>query len=160
MDLENLSAEELERMLDVRRVRFVRELMIDGNQTAAAERAGYSRKAAASQGSRLMKDAKVLAYKRALARDMFERMGYDKPQLVLKLCEILDRCMEAKPHLSWDSEKRAWVPDGTWVFDARGAVKAVEAMAKLQGFNEKTTVSIENGSVEEFLKKLGEGREF
>jgi phage terminase small subunit len=44
---------------DDRRGRFAQEYVKDLNVTAAAIRAGYSPKTAASQGSRLLKDAKV-----------------------------------------------------------------------------------------------------
>lgn len=159
-DYDKMSTVELEKLMDDRRIRFVHELMVDGNQTAAAIRAGYSEKTAASQASRLLKDVKVAAYKRALAREMLEAMGYDKPQLLLKLCEIIDRCMDAKPHLSWDSAKKAWTPDGTWVFDSRGAVKAIEAIAKLAGLNEAQVVSIQGEGMEQFLEKIGGGGRF
>lgn len=159
-DYDKMSTVELEKLMDDRRIRFVHELMADGNQTAAAIRAGYSEKTAASQASRLLKDVKVAAYKRALAREMLEAMGYDKPQLILKLCEIIDRCMDAKPHLSWDSAQKAWTPDGTWVFDSRGAVKAIEAIAKLAGLNEAQVVSIQGEGMEQFLEKIGGGGRF
>ena len=157
---ENMSAEELERLLDDRRIRFVHELMVDGNQTAAAVRAGYSEKTAYSQASRLLKDVKVAAYKRALAREQLAALGYDKPQLLLKLCEILDRCMDAKPHMTWDTATKAWVADGTWIFDSRGAVKAIEAMARLAGMNAAQAVSIQGASVEQFLESLEGGGRF
>ena len=159
-DYENMSVAELEKLLDDRRIKFVHELLIDGNQTAAAVRAGYSEKTAASQASRLLRDVKVAAYKRALARELLSTMGYDKSQLLLKLGEIVDRCMEGKPHLGWDAVKREWVPDGTWTFDSRGAVKAIEAIAAMAGFNESKKVSIENESIEQFLAALGGGGRF
>ena len=132
-EYDEMPIEELEKLLNERQRRFVAELETDGIAYKAAERAGYSAKTAASQASELLKNPKVAAYRRARARVLFEALGYDKPQLAMKLCEILDRCMAGKPHLSWDSASHAWVEDGTWTFDARGAVKAVEAIAKLQG---------------------------
>ena len=132
-EYDGLDTKQLEELLNERQRRFARELLVDGVAYKAAERAGYSARTAASQASELLKNPKIAALRRAYAREQFNALGYDKPQLTLKLCEVLDRCMEGKAHLSWDSEKRAWVPDGTWVFDARGAVKAIEAIAKLQG---------------------------
>lgn len=46
---------------DPRRERFCLELLIDDNQTQAAIRAGYSKRAAHVTASRLLKDAKVAA---------------------------------------------------------------------------------------------------
>lgn len=143
-----LSLEELEALLNDRQKKFVIEMEHDGVAYKAAERAGYSKRTAASQASDLLRNPKVAAYRRARARLLFNALGYDREGLGVKLVEILDRCMDAKPHLSWDSEQKAWTPDGTWVFDSRGAVKAVETMARLQGmYTDKLQLSAQTGGV-------------
>lgn len=53
-----------------KRARFIAEYLIDLNATQAAERAGYSRKTAYSQGQRLLKNAEI---QRAIARAQAER---------------------------------------------------------------------------------------
>ena len=45
--------------LSPRAARFVAEYLVDCNATAAAERAGYSKRAASVQGWRLLRNAKV-----------------------------------------------------------------------------------------------------
>lgn len=159
-DYDKMSIEELEKLLNERQRKFARELLVDGIAYKAAERAGYSEKTAASQASELLKNPKIAALKRAYAREQLNALGYDKPQLALKLCEILDRCMDKKPVMEWNSATREWEESGTWQFDSRGAVKAIEAMAKLMGLNEAQAVSITGDSMEQFLKKIGGGGRF
>lgn len=162
MNEQETELRELEKRLTARQRRFVEELEKDGVAYKAAERAGYSKRSAAQQAGELLKNPKVLAYRQARARAEFEALGYGKDHLAMKLCEIVDRCMEKKPVLEWDSAAHAWVESGRWQFDSRGAVRAIEAIAKLQGYYEdKVKISASAESVEEFLKRLGEGgREF
>ena len=159
-DYDKMSIEELEKLLNDRQRKFARELLVDGIVYKAAERAGYSKKTAAQQGSELLKNPKVLALKRAYAREQLHALGYDKPQLALKLCEILDRCMDKKPVMEWSVSEAKWVESGTWQFDSRGAVKAIEAIAKLMGLNEAQAVSIQSEGIEQFLASLGSGGRF
>lgn len=139
--------QELERELKPQQVRFVRELLANGgNQQEAAIRAGYSERSAATTANRLLKNEKVLAYKRACARQIYSQLGLTTEQIGLHIYEIFERCMAAKPHLVWDSDAHDWVPDGTWTFDAKGATRAMELLGKMSGaFRERVEVS---GSVE------------
>lgn len=130
--------------LNERQKRFVAEYIKNGgNGTEAAISAGYSPKSAAVQASRMLSDDKVLAYKRALARQVYYNLGLTDEQIALDLREIYNRCMTATPHLSWDSEQHAWVQDGTWQFDARGAVKALEMLLRMSGRLEPKRVQVE-----------------
>ncbi|MBO7668329.1 MAG: terminase small subunit [Firmicutes bacterium] len=125
-----------------RQERFVLEYLRNGgNGTEAANAAGYSAKSAAVQASRLLTDAKVLAYKRAQAREVYKSLGITPEQIGLELWSTYKRCAAAVEHLSWDSEQHAWVPDGTYVFDSRGATRALELLGKMQGaFRERVEV--------------------
>jgi len=62
--------------LAVRQARFVDEFLIDGNGTAAAIRAGYSKRSAKMQASRLMTNDDVLIAlnerRRRLAGELFQ----------------------------------------------------------------------------------------
>lgn len=159
-DYDKMSIAELEKQLNERQRKFVHELMIDGNQTQAAIRAGYKERAAYSQASDLLKNPKVAAYRRAYAREQFKALGYDKPQLALKLCEIIDRCMDKKPVLEWNSATHKWEASGRWQFNPNGAIRAIEAVAKLMGLNEAQVVSIQGEGMEQFLEKIGGGGRF
>lgn len=64
--------------------RFVDEYLIDLNATQAAERAGYSKKTAYSQGQRLLKNVEIQKALRA-------RMEEKNNDLIMKQDEILQR---------------------------------------------------------------------
>lgn len=130
--------------LNERQKRFVLEYLRNGgNGTEAAISAGYSERSAAVQASRMLNDDKILAYKRAQARQIYYNLGLTDEQIALDLREIYNRCMTATPHLSWDSEAHAWVPDGTYRFDARGAVKALEMLLQMSGRLEPKRLQVE-----------------
>ena len=141
--------------LTERQQRFVLEYLKNGgNGTEAAISAGYSRRSAAAQASRMLNDDKILAYKRAQARQVYNAIGITPAQIGLEAWGVYKKCMEAEPHLSWDSDEHAWVPDGTWQFDSRGALKALELIGRMEGmFTDKMEFS---GSVEEFLRSQTE----
>lgn len=53
-----------------------------------------------------------------------------------QLREIVERCMQGKPHLN-----KAGFPDGHWMFDARGSTSALQLMGKDRGmFVEKVEI--------------------
>lgn len=135
---------EKEPKLTDRQRRFVAEYLKNGgNGTEAAIAAGYAPKSAAVQASRMLNDDKVLAYKRACARRIYYNLGLTEEQIALDLREIYSRCMTATPHLSWDSEEHAWVEDGSWQFDARGAIKALEMLLRMSGRLEPKRLQVE-----------------
>ncbi len=147
--------EELEKSLTERQRRFVSEYLSNGgNGTEAAIIAGYSKKSAAAQASRLLNDAKVSAYRRARARQVYNNLGLTPEKIGLDLYEIVQRCMSAVPHLSWNSETHQWEQDGTYVFDAKGATRALELLGRMEGiFKDKLEVT---GGVEDYLRSLRE----
>ncbi|MBR2080243.1 MAG: terminase small subunit [Oscillospiraceae bacterium] len=142
--------------LTSRQQRFVHELLAGANATQAAIAAGYSEKTAAVQASRLLKDDRIAAYRRASAKKVYDRLGVSAETLALELETIKRRCMEAEPHLSWDPKAKAWVPDGRWIFDAGGAIKAIKTQADLLGVTVETDepkkIVIEMNGVEQYAK--------
>jgi len=124
--------EGLEKRLGGRQLRFVAALERGLTLTQAAAEAGYSERSARSQGSRLMKNDDIAALRRARARLAYLDSGVSREKLICELLEIKDRCMKETPHLVWDSDSREWVPDGTWMFDSNGAVKAIKQIAELE----------------------------
>lgn len=141
--------------LNERQKRFVLEYLRNGgNGTEAAIAAGYAPKAAAVQASRMLNDDKILAYKRTQARQVYKALGLTPDQIGLEAWGIFKKCMAAEPHLSWNSETHAWEPDGTYQFDSRGALKALELLGKMEGiFKEKVEIS---GGIEDFLRSQAE----
>lgn len=116
------------RELTPRQKRFVEEYLQHGNGTEAAITAGYSRKTAAGQASRLLKDPEVQKYRMELEKKLFDEIGVSAEWIGRRLVEIAERCMQGQPHMSWNHETRQKEPDGLWVFDPAGATKALHEL--------------------------------
>ncbi len=77
--------------------RFCREYVIDvTNQAAAAVRAGYSAKTAASQASRLLKNVNVAARVAELQAEAAERCEVTVDNVLTELAELRDAAKAAK----------------------------------------------------------------
>lgn len=137
-----------EKKLNSMQERFVQEFVAGANATQAAIAAGYSEKTAAAQASRLLKNDAVAAYRREYAKKVYDRLGVSAETLALELEAIKRRCMTAEPHMSWNSETKEWQPDGNWIFDAGGAIKAIKTQAELLG------VKIDTGEPKEIIVRL------
>ena len=132
-----MSMEELEKLLTRKERLFVEEYDRDGNGTQAAIRAGYSpgkKNASASvQASKLLRSAKISAYRRARANELCSQMGISRETIRLNVMDIYRRCMTAKPVMKYDPDRREWVESGEFVFDSKGALKAMELLGKPLG---------------------------
>lgn len=125
---------ELERVLNDRQKRFVLEYLKNGNNgTEAAIKAGYAPRSAHVQASRMLKDDKVQAYRRVCVRELYKQLGLTPEQIGLEIWGVYQKCLEGTPHVVWDRDLRDYVPDGTFNFDSRGALKALELLAKQNG---------------------------
>ena len=133
-DWYGLPPEELEKKMTERQRRFVREYLRNGgNGTEAAISAGYSPKAAHVQASRLLQDDKIAAYRRAQARILYQQAGLEPEQIGMEILGIFRRCMQAEPHMAWNTETKQYEPDGSFVFDAKNALRALELLGKMGG---------------------------
>lgn len=121
--------------------------------------AGYPEKIAAAQAARLMKNEKIAAYARAKAGES-EGEAISQDWVKRKLAEVAERCMEPTPHMVWDKSSQSYVHDGTWDFDADGAIKALSAIGKLDMLSEQPRVKEEFQGVEAFLEQFEGGRGF
>ncbi|MBQ8830841.1 MAG: terminase small subunit [Oscillospiraceae bacterium] len=156
LNFNEMSAEEIEKHLKPKERRFVWEYEKDWNGTRAAIRAGYSEKSAAVIASRLLKKVNVAAYARARQRDQYEALNINKETLSIKLNRVLEQCMEGTEHLSWNPVTREYEPDGTFVFDSKGANGALKLLGDSIGmYQQQVKVSRELG-VEAFLKNQPE----
>jgi len=123
-------------VLNAQQERFCREYLIDYNATEAATRAGYSKKTAATQGWRLLKNAKVLARVRELQAEQAERLAMTSDWVMLQLREVYQRCMQREPVMAFNPETRLMEPTGEWMFDSKGALKATELIGRQIGMFE------------------------
>lgn len=154
IDIERADSEELEKLLKPKQRRFVWEYEMDWNGTRAAIRAGYGEKGAAVTASRLLKNANVAAYMRARQREQYAAMNINRETLSMKMQKVFEQCMEGTPHLVWDSETKEYVPDGTFVFDSKGANSALKMLGDSIGMFEQRVQHSGNIGIEEFLSSI------
>jgi phage terminase small subunit len=112
--------------------KFCYEYLIDLNATQAAIRSGYTPDHADVQGSRLLSYAKVTNKIDLLKKERNERTKLDQDWVLNRFKDISDRCLQAEPVLIHNGQN--WVESGEYKFDASGANKATEMIAKHIGF--------------------------
>ena len=134
-EYENMGLEELERLLTRRERLFVEEYDKDGNGTQAAIRAGYTpgkkNASAAVQACKLLRSPKVSAYRRARANELCRQLGLSPESIRLNMMDVYRRCMTATPVMKYDQAQGDWVETGTYEFDSKGALKALELLGKI-----------------------------
>ena len=130
--------------LTPRQQRFVSEYIIDLNATQAALRAGYSEKAAYSQGNRLLNYAGVSAAIERALEDRRKATEITAESVLATIQETIQRCSQHRPVLD-KSGKPLMVetPDGTmapaYTFDAPSVLKGTELLGRHIGlFPNKT----------------------
>lgn len=123
--------------------RFVEEYIKDLNATQAAIRAGYSARNAGKKGPELLTIAHVAQAISEAKTARTERTLVTADYVVLNLKRIAERCMERRPVLNSKGEQVIG-EDGkpAWVFDSKGATRALELLGKHIGiFTDKVEVS-------------------
>ena len=148
-EYENMGLEELEKLLTRKERMFVEEYDRDGNGTQAAIRAGYAagkkNASAAVQASKLLRSAKISAYRRARATELCRQLGISRETIRLNVMDIYRRCMTAEPVMKYDSNLREWVESGEHVFDSKGALKAMGLLGKPLGMFERDGDEVQGG---------------
>lgn len=162
LDYDKMPVEELEKLLTPKERRFVWEYEADWNGTRAAMRAGYGKteKSAAVTASRLLRKAKIAAYARARQREQYKALNLNRESLSVKLVRVLNQCMEGTPHLSWDSDAKEYLPDGTFIFDSKGATSALKLLGDSIGMYTQNVKHTGNIGIEQFLEQQEEADEF
>lgn len=160
--LEALGLEELEKALSRREREFCERYLRERNGTQAAQLAGYSpdnREAAAVTASRLLRKAKIAAYLRARAREIYEQLMITPETVAADLSRVYRRAMQIEPVLARNKETGEMEPTGEYIFDGKTAVRALELMGDSLGMFEKGMrvesdgkLVIELGQAEELAK--------
>lgn len=132
--------------LNEKQLLFVREYLVDLNGSAAAIRAGYSAKTAASIASLLLTKPNI---QKALLKGMkkrAEKVDLDADFVLGNLIELTERCMQKKPVMDFNYEtkqleQRTEVVDGqvvgVWQFDSQGANKSLRSLGDHLGLFKK-----------------------
>lgn len=137
--IDSMSSAEIAQYLDDRELRFAKEYLIDRCGTQAAIRAGYkpgkNNASAAVQGSRLIKDERIIAYRRSLMKDELEALDVNRENVIMSLLDIKQTCLEAG--------------------DSRGAIKSLAEVAKIVGLYAPEKKEIDtNENLENLLAEL------
>lgn len=125
------------RKLTMKQRLFVLEYLIDLNATKAAERAGYSKRTAQEQGSRLLSNAMVSAEIAAIQEKRFQRLGITADAVLQELAKIAFCNM----------------------FDYIAVTPTGEARVDLSRLTRDQAAAISEVTVEEFTERTGEGRD-
>ena len=138
--------------LPARQQRFVEESRACGAAPAAAIAAGYSPAAAEERARALLRDPAVQRYRRETEQRLFDAMGVSSAWIGRRLVEIVERCMQATPHLTRNPETKQREPDGTWEFDGAGAMRALHELDEhLRSLREEEAADGAAPSFEEWL---------
>ena len=121
--------------------RFAVEYAKSLNVSQSAIAAGYSEKTASSQGSRLLKNVKVITRVREIQNEMLERLPVSIFTVIQGYLDVYNRCMTAVPVLKWDYTDKKMVETGDYVFDSKGALSALDSIGKYLGmFTDKVKI--------------------
>lgn len=128
--------------LNAKQARFVEEYPVDLNATKAAERAGYSKKTAYSQGQRLLKHVEVAAAIAEAFEKRSKRLDVTQDRVVRELARIA--FADIRDLFTWDEERACYVPSENLTDDQAAAISSIEA--------ETTRYTNENDETETKIK--------
>lgn len=101
-----------------------------GNATQSAIKAGYAEKCAKVQGSVLLTYPNVSARVNELQKDIAEQLGIDRAFVLAGLKDVFEKCTQVKEVEIFDHETKQMIGTGEYVFDSRGANRALELLGK------------------------------
>lgn len=141
------------RDLSAQQTQFANEYMVDFNATRAAVRAGYSTRSAASQGQRLLKNAKVAALIDRLRADLARQTGITAERVLAELGKIA--FADAGDYFTWG-------PGGVTLVDSedlspaqRAAVVSVSETTTEHGGTIKLVTADKLSALEKIGRHLG-----
>lgn len=129
-----------------KQLKFADEYVKDFDKTQAAIRAGFSAKTAHTAGSRLFNNVELVALinqKLEVVRaTRTEQDEFTHENIRKNFKAIYDRCMQAEPVMQFNYTTKRMEPvrdaqgNAVYMFDANGAARAMENIAKNKGFFE------------------------
>lgn len=113
--------------------RFCQEYVIDHNGTQAAIRAGYSEDTAGSQAYDLLQKPEISARVKELDQTAAEKLGLTAEWVLSNLKTVVEKANQAVEVQKFDPTTRQMVGTGEYVFDSKGANRALELIGKHLG---------------------------
>ena len=107
---------------------FCQEYLVDFNGTQAAIKAGYSKKTATEQASRLLTKVNVQEYLTQLIENRNKRTNITQDDVIADIIKVKDRCMQNEAVLDKEGNET-----GIYKFDSNGANKALDMLMKHTG---------------------------
>ena len=114
--------------LEEKQKMFCKEYLVDFNGTQAAIRAGYSKKTANEQASRLLTKVNVQKYLKQLIEKRNKRTNITQDDVIADIIKVKDRCMQNEAVLDKEGNET-----GIYKFDSNGANKALDMLMKHTG---------------------------
>jgi phage terminase small subunit len=122
--------------------RFIEEYLVDLNATQAAIRAGYSKKTANEQASRLLTNVNISARIKERQQELSAKTELTQEWVLEHLKEVVAKSMQEVEVEKWDYESKSMVGTGEYVFDSKGANRALELIGKHLGmFTDKVDIT-------------------
>lgn len=122
---------------------FCQEWIKDMNGTHAAIRLGLKPKSASVMASRWLAKVNVKSRIQELIAEKAGESGINAEWIIIKLKQLVERCMQPEPVMVWDPDLGQFVQktneEGNLLFefDSSGANKALELLGKHVGLFEK-----------------------
>lgn len=129
--------------LTAKQKKFCEEYLVDLNATQAAKRAGYSPKTAFSIAVENLKKPLIAQYIQERQSELAKKTNISQEFIINNLKEVSERCLQHTPVFDKDGN-----PIGEYKFDAAGANRAIEMLAKHIGFFEADNKVEHSGTVQ------------
>lgn len=124
-------SDEKEKKLTPQQDRFCREYVLNGGkQKQAAISAGYSKKTASAQASRLLTNVNILSRVHAIQIEELKKASITPEFVMLQYLKVYNRCMQNEPVTEWDYSEHKLVETGEYTFNSKGANDALKQMGE------------------------------
>ena len=133
---------------------FCQEYIVDYNGTQAAIRAGYSKKTAGVQASKLLKNANILARIRELQEERMAQLSLDQNFVVLQIVDTIQQCKGGYPVKTLNPKTGKYEEIGMYQFDSRGTLKGLELLGTHLGMFGKVPPAAGCGEKNNLLEQI------
>ena len=144
-----MSGKKKEQVITPKQDRFAKEYVVDLNATQAAIRAGYSKKTARQQASRMLSKDYIQATIQKYGRKVDRKVGLSAERILGGLLQNAERCQQGEPVLDKFGQ-----PTGVWRFDAAGSNRAWELLGKNRRLFIDRTELVDVDGVQEYVERI------